>query len=193
MIFFELLEKKWAYFFYLIDVNKDGILKPEDFEKVVERLEENSRLTAIHVNYLRLQANKLFDTLGYECNIRGRREVTLGQWLSLLNKTRRNKNSRFVRMFRFGCVKFIFNLFDINQDGYIDYEEFREIYRIYGIGEQQIMLAFSRLDANHDGVLSKYEFDRGLDAFFTDENPNDLNYIFGEFHEPTPGYYRLAI
>jgi len=195
MIFFELLEKKWAYFFYLIDLNKDGVLKQSDFLSIVDRLEANEQ-AAISVpqsRWLRLQAKKLFDTLVFECNGRGNDQISLGQWLNLLKQHRRTGNSKFIRIFCLGCVRYIFNLFDLNGDGYIDFEEFQEIYRIYGISEGQIFLAFNRLDENEDGKLSRKEIDAGLEVFFTKESPDNFNYIFGEFHQPTPAYYRLAL
>ncbi len=191
MVHLSILEKKWSYFFSLMDVNDDGILEPKDFDHIIERLKESDRITITkrQENYYRLTSRKLFDGLLRESSVRGERKLTLGQWLHMMHvNVEKQKSSTFIRSLKVNLCRYLFEIFDEDKNGYIDYDEFKEIFRIYGIDEKHSYVAFIRLDLNQDNLLSRYEIYQALDTFFYSNSTDDRNYVFGMFNSVMPSY-----
>lgn len=195
MIHLEILEQKWSYLFYLLDINKDGVLEEDDFMIVLDRLISNGdrRLGNNESRFLRSQVTRMFDTLYLECHLRGEKKIELSDWVKMLARNHKSRNSKFLRSFMYASLRYIFDYFDRNKDGVIDFQEFKNLFSVYGIDEGQVYLSFRRVDTNGDGLLSRSELKKALNTFFFKNEPSDLNYLFGEFHQPNHSYLHRLV
>lgn len=183
--------KKWIFFFYVLDANRDGVLEPADINQIVDRL-LNSKpglFNKSESRYLKIMTLKSFDRLLMEAGSGKERKISLIEWVRLIRRTNRSdKKSYFIRWFSASAVRFLFDLCDHNKDGFIDFDEFESIYRILGLDRGNIIFAFKAMDENRDGRLSKMEMYDAISGFFYDRNDSDANYVFGQFKAISDDY-----
>ncbi len=176
--------KKWIFFFYVLDANKDGVLESRDIDEIIERL-VNARpglFNKAEAKYLRYITLKNFDRLLMEATTGKERKISILEWVRIVKKNNEmGKESHFIRWFSVSAVRFLFDLFDHNKDGFIDFDEFESLYQILGLKRANIIFAFKQLDVNKDGRLSKGELHDAINDFFSSSRATIDNYVFGEY------------
>lgn len=183
--------KKWVFFFYVLDANRDGVLEPADIEEILDRLINVrkgffSDSEARHLRYITL---KSFDRLLIEAARGKHRQISILEWVRIINKNNEtDKESYFIRWFSASAVRFLFDLFDHNKDGFIDFDEFETLYKILGLNRANIIFAFKELDVNRDGVLSKGELYDAINDYFSSSNATINSYVFGQFRSLSDDY-----
>ena len=176
--------KKWVFFFYALDVNRDGVLEPEDMDLIVDRLvaARPDQFSKSEIKNLRYVTLKNFDKLLIEATKGKGRRINILEWVNIIERNNEpNKESYFIRWFSVAAVRFLFDLFDQNHDGVIDFDEFESLYQILGLNRSNIIFAFKQLDVNKDGVLSKSELYEAISNYFSASNATIENYTFGQY------------
>ncbi|GAB4229230.1 MAG: hypothetical protein Tsb0034_00830 [Ekhidna sp.] len=183
--------KKWIFFFYILDANRDGVLEHADIEEIIERVLNVrkglfSKGEAVHLRY---QTLKSFDRLLIEATKGKTRQINIMEWVRIIQQTNETeRKSYFIRWFSVSAVRFLFDLCDHNRDGFIDFDEFETIYQILGLSRGDTIYAFKSLDANRDGVLSKMEIYTAIAEFFSSSNATINTYVFGQYRSLDDGY-----
>lgn len=188
--------KKWIFFFYVLDANRDGVLEPADFEEIIDRVVEarKGQFDETEIKYLRYLTLKSFDRLLMEAGTGKERKISLLEWVRIIKKSNDSKKqSYFIRWFSASAVRFMYDLCDHNRDGYIDYDEFEFLYRILGLKRGNIIFAFKALDVNKDGKLSKPELYEAINGFFSSSNAAIDNYVFGQYKNLSDSYVSKLI
>lgn len=188
--------KKWIFFFYVLDANRDGVLEPADFEEIIDRVVEarKGQFDKTEIKYLRYLTLKSFDRLLMEAGSGKERKISLLEWVRIIKKSNDSKKqSYFIRWFSASAVRFMYDLCDHNRDGYIDYDEFEFLYRILGLKRGNIIFAFKALDVNKDGKLSKPELYEAINGFFSSSNAAIDNYVFGQYKNLSDSYVSKLI
>lgn len=183
--------KKWIFFFYVLDANRDGVLEPQDIVQIIDRLLQSKPglFDESEAKYLKIITLKSFDRLLFEAGSGTDRKVSLLEWVRIIKKTNRSsKKSYFIRWFSASAVRFLFDLCDHNKDGFIDFDEFETLYKILGLDRGNIIFAFKAMDENRDGRLSKVEIYEAISGFFYDRNDSNFNYVFGQFQTLSEDY-----
>lgn len=188
--------KKWVFFFYALDVNRDGVLEPADMDEIIDRLvaAKPDQFTESEINHLRYVTLKNFDRLLIEATKGKGRRINILEWVNIIKRTNdSDKESYFIRWFSVSAVRFLFELFDQNDDGVIDFDEFEALYRILGLNRANIIFAFKQLDVNKDGVLSKSEMYEAINNYFSSSNATIENYTFGHYRTLSNDYFNKLI
>ena len=113
--------KKWIFFFYVLDSNRDGVLEPRDFDELLDRLYacRKGLFSNAEKNYLRYMTIKNFDRLLMESDGKGRK-ITVHEWVRIIKRSNEGtEKSYFIRWFSASAVRFLFDLCDHNKDGFI--------------------------------------------------------------------------
>lgn len=188
--------KKWIFFFYVLDANRDGVLEPSDINEIIDRLLSArpglfSNAEAKHLRYVTL---KSFDRLLIEASTGKHRKISILEWVRIIKKNNEpDKESYFIRWFSVSAVRFLFDLFDHNKDGFLDFDEFESLYQILGLNRGNIIFAFKQLDINKDGVLSKAELYEAISDYFSSSNATINNYVFGQYKSLSADYINKII
>ena len=131
----------------MLDANKDGVLEPADIEEILERLLKMRKglFSKAESNHLRYITLKSFDRLLIEAGRGKTRQITILEWVRTIHKNNQvDQESYFIRWFSAAVVRFLFDLFDHNRDGYIDFDEFEMLYKILGLNRGNIKLSLLR-------------------------------------------------
>ncbi|MEQ6168758.1 MULTISPECIES: hypothetical protein [unclassified Ekhidna] len=182
--------KKWIFFFYVLDSNRDGVLEPRDFDELLDRLYDCRKglFSNAEKNYLRYMTIKNFDRLLMESDGKGRK-ITVHEWVRIIKRSNEGtEKSYFIRWFSASAVRFLFDLCDHNKDGFIDFDEFESLYHILGLKRGNIINAFKQLDVNRDGRLSKIEMYDAISGFFSDSNATISINVFGQHQTLSEDY-----
>ena len=188
--------KKWIFFFYVLDANRDGVLEAADIEEIVERVINIrkgyfSRGEQKHLHY---QTLKSFDRLLIEATNGKSRHITLLEWVRIIKRYNDSeKKPYFIRWFSASAMKFLIDLCDHNKDGEIDFDEFGTLYKILGLNRKETLYAFKYLDVNRDCVLSKIEIYNAIKEFFSSSNATINNYVFGQYESINDEYFEKLI
>ena len=188
--------KKWIFFFYVLDANRDGILEAADIEEIVDRVINIRRgyFSKGEQKHLHYQTLKSFDRLLIEATNGKSRHITLLEWVRIIR--RYNDSPRkpyFIRWFSASAMKFLIDLCDHNKDGEIDFDEFGTLYKILGLSRKETLYAFTYLDVNRDCVLSKIEIYNAIKEFFSSSNATINNYVFGQYESINDDYLEKLI
>ena len=185
--------KKWIFFFYVLDANKDGTLEAADIEEIVNRVIQIRRgqFHAGEKKHLHYHTLKSFDRLLIEATKGKNRKITLMEWVKIIQRFNENVDRKpyFIRWFSASAMKFLFDLCDHNKDGEIDFDEFGTLYKILGLNRKETLYAFKYLDVNRDCVLSKFEMYNAIKEFFSSSNATINNYVFGQYETIGNDYY----
>ena len=188
--------RKWIFFFYVLDANRDGVLEPSDIEEILKRVlkTRNGLYDEVEAKYLRFVTLKSFDRLLLEAGSGTERKISLLEWVRIIKKTNeRKKQSYFIRWFSASAVRFLFDLCDHNKDGFIDFDEFETLYRILGLKRGNIISAFKELDINRDGRLSKAEMYDAINGYFSSSHATAGANVFGQLRTVSDDYINKLI
>lgn len=175
-----MLEQKWHYFFSVLDTDRNGVLQPSDFLLVADRMSDLVQFSrAEQKTSLSSKSYRLFVQITTDI---GKEETTLTreEWIEFFKGIVLGRPSRYIST----TAKYIFSLFDQDEDGYLSRNEYQDMIRAYGLNLDEIEDNFALLDLNDDGFISKYEMIQAFEAFFLSNNREDPgNWIFGDWKE----------
>jgi Ca2+-binding EF-hand superfamily protein len=172
---------KLTYLFVLLDVEKNGVIRDEDFLVLNEKLQEvrdhedskkeTKNLSLPFIRALLRDLNKsVFD------------EINHREFLDFFNGLLSSDDDEMLDEYSQLLLGFIFGYFDENKDGFISKEEYEQLFHVFGMVDDESVEAFGILDRNNDERLSRYELANAIETFLTSDDPeNPDNFIFGRF------------
>lgn len=180
----DLQQKKLSRYFRVYDIDDDGHIGPADFERVVENVRMLHGLKDGSAAHQRLRD-------GYAGRWRDLRAVAdadddgavdleewLAYWSSVLGSDEHFQREVGVLESRF------FEIFDIDEDGYIGPDEFCNFFSCYGFSAAQARQVFMDLDANGDGQVTHDELMEMAMEFYRGDDPQAPgNKLFGPLDE----------
>lgn len=178
----DIRKQKLTYLFQILDSDRNGILEPDDFVLVAERIsdmlqigqEDNQRLQ------LRFKATRIYMDLLQDM---GKTVVDMNnnEWYSYFASDEESDTSAAKR-YIFRTASYIFMLFDQNGDKQISKREYQDMFGVYQIDLEHSEYAFDQLDTNHDGQISMAEMVDAFEDFFLSLDPDAAgNWIFGNW------------
>lgn len=174
-------EKKLSHYYQILDFNGDGILERTDFIEIGKNLCTLWSFAEDTEPYNRI-INKCATAWEDFKHFTGEyaETATLEEWLIFADLNIVNGDDESYEKHINGFVKDILDLFDENQDDYLSLDEYIDLFMAYRIDIKYSAKAFTKLDLNDDGLLSKQELITAFSEFFRSSDPNSRgNWIFG--------------
>ncbi len=177
----EVRKQKLTYLFGILDSNKNGLLQPDDFVAVAEKVSDvlnysdsDTKRLALKLKALRLFVQLLTDMDKADV------EIGLEEWYRLFESGK--IEPRTAKKYIFRTAAYIFNLFDQNGDKVISKGEYLDMFRVYDIDLTYSAVGFEKLDTNSDGQISLMEMVSGFNDYLMSSDPDSAgNWIFGNW------------
>ncbi|MGK7933949.1 MAG: EF-hand domain-containing protein [Microcystaceae cyanobacterium] len=177
----ELRKRKLIRFFDVLDRNQDGVLSPEDFKQTIDMIIKLRDLKwpdplyeEIHFFWsgfsrrLQVWADKNADG-----------KITQAEWIWYLEQMLYQFEARYIKR---ALIKITLVTMDFSKDQKVSLEEFTQFYQLYDINKAESEQAFSHLDLDKDGYLTKDELTQLFEEFLYSEDPKaEGNWFFGVF------------
>ena len=170
---------KMLHFFHVLDINNNGILEEDDFTLVGNEISDQIGHAKNSTERLALKV-KSYGLFLKILNDIGKSEATLvfEELLVFYEDYVLIKSNDYILQ----ASEYLFSLFDQDGDGYIDKDEYLDMFKAYGLYSANALKAFDLLDLNSDAKISKQELIKAFSEFFLSSDPNAAgNWIFGDW------------
>jgi len=159
-----------------MDVNKDGVVSWDDFEQMVQRFDGLGFLTEQEKTHFRDALKHVWEE---EWGASGDPYAFIGQEQFIANMEN-VVNTKALRKKVASPLPFFFEAVDNDASGEISIEEFKLYFKCLGLSEEAASCAFSAIDTNSDGMLSKHEFVKlGREFFLTEDESRPSKLFWG--------------
>lgn len=172
-------EQKIIHFFKVLDSNGNGTLEGNDFEMIGENMSsiigytEKSRERL----KLKLKAHGLFIQILNDMK-KDEAQLSQAEWVQFFDEVVLSKPNDYINQ----SSTYLFSLFDQDGDGYIDEQEYIDMFKAYGLYMSVAKKAFDLLDLNGDKRISGGELVKAFEDFFLSSNEDSAgNWIFGDW------------
>ena len=173
--------KKLSHYFEVLDFNNNGVITLADFNAIGENLcvlwgfKEG---TEAYNNCLRRCKKSWLDFKKFRGF--GGDAAHLDEWLAFADTHLVNGPDKVYDLYVRRVVDEIFNYFDTNHDNYISLAEYIDLFMAYRIEIRFSARSFTKLDLNHDDLLSREEIQSAVREFFrSDDKHAPGNWLFG--------------
>lgn len=180
----EIQKLKILHFFNVLDQDNNGVLEEADFERVSEKISDLRNLDANATERLILgiKAHGIFVQVLKDLD-KQTAYIRKDEWLKFFERQILSRSELYVDK----VSDYLFSIFDQDDDGYINEEEFTDMFKAYGLFTSQSKKAFESLDLNSDGQLSKEEMAKAFEEyFFSKDEYASGNWIFGNWKNEIP-------
>lgn len=178
----QLQTDKLERFFYILDFDRNGVIEKEDFIGIAENLcilwgikEDDPRHTKI-INQFKDSWNRFDLFVGSKDG-----KANWEHWIHFAEQVIVNGDEEMYNLYVEQYVGELFDNFDTDKDGYIDLDEFIDLFVSYRIEVRYAAKAFRKIDLNHDNLISRGELIKAVKEFFRSADPDAPgNWLFGK-------------
>jgi Ca2+-binding EF-hand superfamily protein len=177
----DLLTRKMARHFDLIDANGDGRISQEDFDLIVSRMGREFAQTPESPKYRALSDayRTLWEGMRQTLDTDGDGSVSRAEYIAGLRSDAATGEG--YRQLIQPVAKAIIGLCDTNGDGRLDGEELAKAHIGLGMGDADHAAAMARIDLDGDGYVSEAELAKAIEEFFLSEDADaGGNHLFGK-------------
>ena len=158
-------KKKFRKAVLVRDTNKDGCISRADFELMVDHCKKLDSSTPKHLDKFTQYVQMFCTSFGLvDESVKLSYNEFEEKWMGFIKEwVEKGTIDNFFES--------MFHMQDINEDGFISFEEWTAHYQISGIDTAHARASFDAMDTNHDGKISEDEFVKyHMEYFFSTEN-----------------------
>lgn len=179
----DFLQKKLSQHFHFRDLDKDGYVEQSDWVQCAQNLSAIRGWQPGSADYEEVLARHeaMWRTFWEPADLNQDGKVALVEYLHLAETQRKMGFTYEMKQVKklFGAI---FDTVDLDGDGKISLTEYRQFFRAWGLEAETAVTAFSSLDLNADGRLSREAFlQYGVNFYVNDEPDVAGNMLFGPF------------
>lgn len=160
--------KKMKTHFTRIDFDHDGAITKADFDGMAERFIASAKYEGAKADAVKTSLLTIWDIIKSHA---GTDNIGMDAFIEAAKKTVKTSPESFK-----APLPHFFGVVDLDNDGSISGDEYKEFFRILGLDVALAAVSFKAIDTDNDGKLSLDEFTKAGYEFFTSdtETPNAL-------------------
>lgn len=162
--------KKMKTYFTRIDFDHDGAITKADFEGMAARFIETAKFTGDKAADVNKTLLAIWSDISSHSG--GAEKISQDAFIEAAKKAVGNPEQ-----FKAPLPHF-FHAVDLDNDGSISGDEYKEFFRILGLDVALAEASFKAIDTDNDGKLSLDEFSKAGVDFFTSDDANNPNSLF---------------
>ncbi|KRX89455.1 Calexcitin-1 [Trichinella pseudospiralis] len=178
-----LLSKWKSIFITFFDSNNSKEIDWSDFYLITKRVGDLYGVDSEQMRLTRKRMQPLWDGLVELADLNKDEKIQLSEWVDFLKRCENGQNAemRWIQEY----MNFVFQLFDVSCDGKIDFPEYVDGMKTYGVAESTARRAFSLITDACDHDHAKAFFDKATfnnlwkQYFFSKDKLATGNHLFG--------------
>lgn len=173
-------KQKLSRLFEVLDVDRDGSVGQADYVRRVEAFARMRRWAPGSAEYVRnLQfALAEWQNLREDADVDDDRQITREEFLRYCEVFLDDRDA--VRAYARGDVQLLFDAMDLDGDGRITVDEYRDYLTVCGVDPAAADPFFDHADLDRDGRITRQEMAHAFEEFLLSENPaSGSNLLFG--------------
>jgi len=168
----------------LYDTNKDGVIEKVDFDDALEKMAKVHNWQDKAEAYTKAQAqlNNIWDSLRKRADVNNDGRIQKEEWCKMWAECIQEVSAgKGFPDWQNEYMEFMFYANDTNEDGFIDEEEYKCVYNLFGFSNDDVKICFDRISEGcKDKMLSKDDFKALWQEYFVSEDENAKgNFLFG--------------
>jgi Ca2+-binding EF-hand superfamily protein len=182
----EFMSKKLTKYFHLRDLDQDGFVEQEDWERSARNLAEIRGWKPGSPEYADIVAKhvKIWAAFWKPADQDNDGKVALDEYLTLTDTL--HKGGSFALNVILDLFGAIFDIIDRDADGQITFQDYALYFKAWGLEEDLAQQAFSQIDLSGDGSVSRSSFVQFSSNFFMSDEPNlPGSQLFGPYEQNT--------
>jgi len=177
----DIMRKKLTRHFQFQDFNKDGFVERADWEQCARNLAGIRKWASDSTEYEAILKRHILIWMNnwQPADSDGNGKVSLPEYLELADELHaKNRQSYLDQLLDlFGAI---FDVIDIDSDGIINLDDYKNYFKAWGVDEYLAESAFTSIDLNGDGELRRMSFIQfGANFFISDDENEFANMLFG--------------
>ena len=179
MVLSEFQKKKLSLAFNKYDISKDGVITLSDFEEIAQKVAQKLGVNSGSPEHDKITAayRALWDGYFKPADVDGNNQVVLEEYIKACERFIELPNAIKIGM---ELNKMLYDAIDLDSSESIDEKEFTAFVTTMGSSESDAKIAFSHLDTNKDGFISREEFAQNLyDYHLTQDTQSPANWFYG--------------
>lgn len=177
-------ETKLRLFFNILDTDRNGFVEPADFTSIGENICYILQISPEDPYYdlIFFACNQVWTDLYSYVDTNKDNKASFYEWLRYADEKIINCDKKHYDLYLNKVVDHIFLLFDENRDNYISLQEYINLFMTFRLEIRYSAKAFTKLDLNRDGFISREELYLGVEQFFRSAREEDRgNWLFGSW------------
>jgi Ca2+-binding EF-hand superfamily protein len=178
----ELQTKKQTHYFNLVDIDNNGFIEKEDWEKIGENLAAMRNIEQGSETYKGIQAGlgTIWTNLQEHADVDSDGKVSLEEWLLFEDEKVINCDEEWYDSYVNNIVRGLFAVLDEDQNGVISQVEYINLMVSFHVSPSDARDAFQKLDSDGSGTIDEAELIQAVRDFRRSDKPETPgNWLFG--------------
>lgn len=178
----KLIKDKLEKFFYILDFDRNGVIEKDDFVGIAENLCILSGIKEGDPKYAEIIKRFEDGWTDFDLFVNGepKGNANWDDWMHFAEQRLVGGDELAFNAYVQNYVGAMFDNFDADSDGYIDVDEFIDLFVAYRIEVRYAAKSFRKIDLNRDDLISRGELISSVKEFFRSEDPEAPgNWLFG--------------
>ena len=175
----EFQTKKISLAFKKYDSSNDGVVEVSDFEKIAQKVAQNLGVNSGSPEHDKITSayRVIWDGYFKPADVDGDDKVVLEEYLKATERFFGSPNAATMGT---DLNKVLYDAIDFDGGGSIDEKELSAFLKAVGVSEADAKTAFSHLDTDKNGSISREEFAKNLyDYYASDDTGAPANWFYG--------------